>query len=58
MSIILTEEQKREALKARIAKFNEGFKKLQEETRIAAKPQITPDGPVISLVDLDERNPA
>lgn len=58
MSIILTKEQRREALKARITKFQDGFKKLQEETNIAAKAQITPDGPVINLIDLNEDNPA
>lgn len=50
--MILTPEQKAEDVKGRIEKFNEGLKKLSEETMLGVKAQIMPDGPIINLVDM------
>lgn len=51
MSILLTPEQEKEGLKARMTKFVEGMKKLQEETQLALVAKIREDGPVIELID-------
>lgn len=50
--MILTEEQKQADREERTKKFQEGFLKLQNDTQMSVKPQITPDGPVISLIDV------
>lgn len=52
--IILTQEQKREALAGRIKAFQEGLKELSLKTKIGFKAQISPDGPIISLFEKSE----
>ena len=48
----VTKEQKE--LQERVAKFDEGYKKLVESTEIGLNPIITPNGPVLQKVDIRE----
>ena len=48
--VILTEVQKAELWADRVKKFNEGLTELQKKHKLEVKAQITPDGPIISLI--------
>lgn len=41
-----------ESTEARVKKFQEGIEKLIEEHQIAFRPQIGPDGPFNTFIDL------
>lgn len=53
----ILEEAKKEDLAKRIGEFQAGLKELMEKTKIKMKPQITPDGPIINLIDTKYENP-
>ncbi len=48
--VILTEVQKAELWADRVKKFNEGLTELQKKHKLEVRAQITPDGPIISLI--------
>ncbi|MEK7180015.1 MAG: hypothetical protein AAB706_00910 [Patescibacteria group bacterium] len=50
--IILNKQNQKEDLSRRIEEFKVGFKELSIKTQLNPKPQITPDGPVLSLIDV------
>lgn len=52
MSILLTPEQQKADVQGRLKTFQDGLKKLVDDTKIQPKPQISPDGPVMILIDL------
>lgn len=52
----LTPEQTIEERNSRLTSFREEFKAIQEKYHFTLKAQISPDGPILSLVDMKYEN--
>ena len=48
--VILSDAQKQEVWAGRVKEFNESLIELQKKHKLEVRAQITPDGPIISLI--------